>query len=353
MTDFFNWSIDLGRWRGTRVRVHYGLVLSAALALLGPALTDLGGLVPAIVKLAMLALILVLHELGHVAAARLRDAEVEDVLFWHLGNLVGPSRARSNEDAASAAGGLMVSGGLALIAAIGLAISGARMVFLPFGGEVDSGSPYVYSLGGIINPLSIRWYVGWFGWLNLVVFSANLIPALPFDMGRVLRARLSRVSIGLVRDAMIGPWFAHTSTALLVVVGSLRLLFYGRADGLTLLALALLIEIFVRVESRMMEEGSFFDEGAFGYDFSEGYTSLESGAAKVRPQRESTLKRWRRRRSEQRRLRRQAQSAADERRLDEILDKLHNRGKSALTDEENRFLVRVSAAIRKKPKDRE
>ena len=32
MTDFFNWSIDLGRWRGTRVRVHYGLVLSAALA---------------------------------------------------------------------------------------------------------------------------------------------------------------------------------------------------------------------------------------------------------------------------------------------------------------------------------
>ena len=53
----------------------------------------------------------------------------------------------------------------------------------------------------------------------------------------------------------------------------------------------------------MLEDGGFFDDGVFGYDFSEGYTSLEGSAAKVRPYRESALKRWRRRRSDLRRQR--------------------------------------------------
>ena len=29
----------------------------------------------------------------------------------------------------------------------------------------------------------------------------------------------------------------------------------------------------------MLEDGGFFDDGVFGYDFSEGYTSLEGSAA--------------------------------------------------------------------------
>ena len=76
----------------------------------------------------------------------------------------------------------------------------------------------------------------------------------------------------------------------------------------------------------MIEDGGFFDDGVFGYDFSEGYTSLEGSAAKVRPYRESALKRWRRRRSDLRRQRRQAREAAEERRMDEILEKLHREG---------------------------
>ena len=45
----------------------------------------------------------------------------------------------------------------------------------------------------------------------------------------------------------------------------------------------MLIELLVRAEARMLEDGGFFDDGVFGYDFSEGYTSLEGSAAKVRP----------------------------------------------------------------------
>jgi hypothetical protein len=38
--------------------------------------------------------------------------------------------------------------------------------------------------------------------------------------------------------------------------------------------------------------------------------------------------------------------------LDEILEKVYREGRSALTDDEHRFLVRVSARLRKSPKTR-
>jgi stage IV sporulation protein FB len=100
----------------------------------------------------------------------------------------------------------------------------------------------------------------------------------------------------------------------------------------------------------MLEEGGYFDDGLFGYDFSEGFTSLEGGTAAVRPHPESALRRWRRRRSELRRERRMAREAAEERRMDEILEKLYREGRAALTEEENRFLVRVSVRIRNRTK---
>jgi hypothetical protein len=45
-----------------------------------------------------------------------------------------------------------------------------------------------------------------------------------------------------------------------------------------------------------------------------------------------------------------AREGAEERRMDEILEKIHREGRAALTDEENRFLVRVSARYRNRTK---
>ena len=139
----------------------------------------------------------------------------------------------------------------------------------------------------------------------------------------------------------------------MLLAGLVRLLFKGRGDGIWLILLAVVIEWMVRTEARMAEDGGFYDDGVFGYDFSEGYTSLEGSAAKVRPYRESALKRWHRRRSELRRQRRADREAAEERRMDEILAKLHAQGRIALTDEEHRFLLRVSVKIRNKTKARD
>jgi stage IV sporulation protein FB len=356
MTDFFSWSIDLGRWAGSRVRVHCTLVYFAIFALLGGISSEPTRFLPTLAWLGLLFVVLVLHELGHLAAAAWQQAEAEDVMIWPLGNLIGPSGGRSHENPWVAAGGLFASGGLALATFLGLWLSGVGVVLSPFGNWPDAGAPYVPGSSPLaqITPLTPAWYASWFGWLNWVVFVANLLlPALPFDMGRIVRATIGRPGLGESRDAMIAPWLAHVAAGLLGIVGAVRLLSTHRLDSITLIFLAVFIELFVRAEARMMEDGSFFDDGVFGYDFSEGYTSLEASTAKVRPHRESALKRWRRRRSVQRKQRLQAQFAADDRRLDEILDKLHREGKASLTDEENRFLVRVSGRIKKRPRDRE
>jgi Zn-dependent protease len=292
--------------------------------------------------LGLLALAVLLHELGHqVAAARL-GAEPDELCVWPLGNLALPAptvASRSTEATVVAMAGLATSAGVALVSAILLGLFSARMQFQPFGGA-HGGAPFVDG-ENVAAAFSPTWWVGCFGYVNWVVFLANLVPALPFDMGRIVRSWIS----GHAREGEIGPYLARTAAVVLALVGLFKI-YFNRPGGWLLLAIAFLIEGMVRQEAKMLEEGGYYEEGLFGYDFSQGYTSLEPGTPVVRPPRESALGRWRRRRSEARRLRVEAQGAAEEARLDEILEKLHREGRGALTVEEQRFLVRQAARIR-------
>ncbi len=349
MTDILTWSINLGRWSGVQIRVHYFLVFFALGRLLNAAVDKGHPVVPTASWLLLLLVVLALHELGHAAMAMAQRVEVEDVRLWPLGNFVIPvGSSRANDSVPVAAAGLVTSGLLALTTAIVVSMAGGTMVFSPFGEGNDPGAPYIQGVDKKqFAALSPIWFVGWFGHLNAVVFLANLIPALPMDGGRIFRAILARTSVGITRENPYAQWMARGWAGILTLVGLVKMVTgTSFGDGLTLFILALLIELIVRTESRMIEDGGFFEDGVFGYDFSEGYTSLEGSTAKVRPYRESALKRWRRRRSELRRQRRVAREAAEERRMDEILEKLHVEGKAALTEEEHRFLVRVSTKIR-------
>jgi hypothetical protein len=87
--------------------------------------------------------------------------------------------------------------------------------------------------------------------------------------------------------------------------------------------------------------------GAFGYDFSAGYSSLPFDEEnETQPVRKSWWQRWREARQARRRKREQEQLARDEARMDELLDKIARCGKEALTEEERRFLERMSARKR-------
>ncbi len=357
MSDPLTWSpISLGRWFGTAVRVHIALILFILFRLVTAAVSlaargEINQFPHVACWLGLLVVALLLHELGHAATAAWLDCPQDEVHIWPLGSLVGPSfLPRSSEHLLIALAGPVTSGVFFLATAIGVnACTGAHVVLNPFGNELDAGAPVLADGRTLARPLSALWIFGWFGYLNWILTLANLIPALPFDVGRMLRAFVGSTSVVSSRESIAAPWTAHACAIVLGISGLVRLV-SGRTDGLTLFALALLIELLVRTESRMLEDGGYFDDGVFGYDFSEGYTSLEGGGAKVRPYRESALKRWRRRRSELRRQRRLAREAAEEKRMDEILEKLHREGRNALTHEEHRFLVRVSARYRNRTK---
>jgi len=364
MNDPLTWSpINLGRWAGTHVRVHIFLILFAVVTLLSAAIGPDHRVRPTICWLGLLLVALLIHELGHAGMAAWQAVEPDEVRLWPLGNLIGPqARSRPGDDSILVAlAGPATSAVMVLAAAVSLRFLDAQFVWNPFGNPDDSGAPLVALLAAdghtvvhkFASPFTPAWYIGWFGYLNWVIMLANLLPALPFDGGRIARAYLAQTSVAPGRDGLIAPILAKSFALILVVGGLLRLLLAGHTDGLTLIGLAVVIYWMVRVEAHLVEDGGFFDDGVFGYDFSEGYTSLDAGTAKVRPYRESALKRWRRRRSELRRQRRAAREAAEERRMDEILEKLHREGRAALSDEEHRFLVRVSAKYRNKPRARD
>jgi hypothetical protein len=88
------------------------------------------------------------------------------------------------------------------------------------------------------------------------------------------------------------------------------------------------------------------EEGIFGYDFSQGYTSLEKDEPPPPRKRQSWWQRWQQRRKARRLQREEEQRVAEESRLDTLLEKVQREGLTALTEEEKRFLKRASDRFR-------
>jgi stage IV sporulation protein FB len=104
-----------------------------------------------------------LHELGHAVVARqlgVRVAGIELSFFGGAAKMVQLPRTATHE---------------LLIAAAGPAVS--------------------LILGGVglgLGALTHWQLLAWLGWTNLIIAGFNLIPALPMDGGRILRAALTR-----------------------------------------------------------------------------------------------------------------------------------------------------------------
>ena len=222
MTDLFSWSIDLGRWAGSRVRVHCTLVIFAILALLLGITSDTPRFWPTLAWLALLAVVLLLHEAGHLVAAAWSESEAEDVMLWPLGNFVMPSRGRSHENPRVAAGGLIASGllGWPSRRSWRCGCSGRKMVLKPFGEWPRLGRA-LRLLGVKDSPRppmrrcrSSRFGVGWFGWAQLGRLLRQL-PASPAVRRRPDRPRHRRAA-GPGRVAGHddpAAWLAHSSAA--------------------------------------------------------------------------------------------------------------------------------------------
>ncbi|HEU5405007.1 MAG TPA: site-2 protease family protein, partial [Gaiellaceae bacterium] len=150
---------------------------------------------------------LLAHELGHAVTARREGMELDGITLWLFGGV-----ARFKGMFPSAAAELRIAlAGPAVSLAIGVVCSVlAWLIALPF------------AVDGVL---------AWLGYVNLILLVFNLLPALPLDGGRVLRAVLwqTRRDFGWATNiaASIGRGLGY----LLIVGGVFLFIFLGAFGG--------------------------------------------------------------------------------------------------------------------------
>lgn len=171
-------SFSLGTIAGVKVGLNWSVLLLLALLMwtlatgifpeTNPGLSDNAHFGMAVVAaLAFFASIL-LHELGHAVQARRDGMEIDGITLWLFG---GVARFA----------GMFPSPG----AEFRIAVAGP-LVSLALGG----GFVGIALIPGLPEPVNA--VCAWLGFINLLLLAFNLLPALPLDGGRMLRAGLWR-----------------------------------------------------------------------------------------------------------------------------------------------------------------
>jgi Zn-dependent protease len=347
MRDLFGWSIPLGRVFGISVKVHWLFPVVALGLILRTGYNDdylRGSWVDMLMLVGLLFVSVLLHEFGHCFGARMVDGDADEVLIWPLGGLAAievPHTPRANFLATFA--GPLVNILLCLISGLLLlALSDPPLrppwnpLWYPLRTN-EQGWITLNQLNGMpvevagIGPIILArlFYLNWIGLL------LNLLPGFPLDGGRMFQCMLWP-RLGFAQATRVA---VYVGFGVALVVG----IFSIAANELLAFCLACFIWATCRQQLIFLETGG--EESLFGYDFSQGYTSLERDAP-PRRRRQSFLQRWLQKRRQLRMQRDQEQREAEERRMDELLEKVQREGLQALTDEERRFLTRVSHRYR-------
>jgi Zn-dependent protease len=349
MRDPFSWSFPLGRVSGILVRMHVlfplvGLGLWLRVVFHRDPPYPPGAGLDMLVLEALLLVSVLLHELGHCFGARRVDGDAQEVLLWPLGGLASldvPHRPLAHFITAAAGPAVNVLICLATAAALA-ALNGARPPFelswAPFRSS-ETTLAELHTWGGVavaeVSPTAALLARAF--WLNWVLILLNLLPGFPLDGGRLLQG-------------VLWPWYGYRqATAVAVFAGFVTAMAVGICaivyDSVLTLCLGIFIYVTCKQQYILLETGG--DDGLFGYDFSQGYTSLE-GDAPPRRKRAGTWQRWLQRRAQVRRQRERERREAEERRMDQLLEKVQRQGLPSLTEEERRFLRRVSDRYRHK-----
>lgn len=167
---------SLGKIFGVEVKMHGTFLLLLAFVAISGLMQ--GGLFQALLSVALSVVIfsvVVMHEFGHIMAARRYGVRTKDVILSPLGGVARLQGMPPNPNAeiVVAAAGPAVNLALAGLGALLLQVSAVAH-------PVTMGAAFFAAL------------VGWFVTINLVLLGFNLIPAIPMDGGRILRALLSK-----------------------------------------------------------------------------------------------------------------------------------------------------------------
>jgi Zn-dependent protease/CBS domain-containing protein len=169
------WSLRLGSIGGTAILIHVTFLLF--LIWLGVVYWRAGGPEAAVqgtIFIVLLFLCVLLHELGHVFAARYYGVKTRDVTLWPFGGIASMEEMpeRPGQELVVAIAG----------PAVNVAIAAALLLWL--GPRLDP-----ETLARIDDPaISLAAKVAG---ANIMLVLFNMIPAFPMDGGRVLRALLA------------------------------------------------------------------------------------------------------------------------------------------------------------------
>jgi stage IV sporulation protein FB len=170
-----SWSFPIATVRGTVIRIHVTFFL--LLAWIGAMHARQGGWGEALAGMAFIAIVfacVVLHELGHAAAARRYGIATPDITLLPIGGLARLERIPEEpwREIAIALAGPAVNVGICLVLA------------LAAGGIPDASE-------GLTVEDPRAGFLARLFWVNAFLVIFNLIPAFPMDGGRVLRAALA------------------------------------------------------------------------------------------------------------------------------------------------------------------
>jgi Zn-dependent protease len=212
-----NPSFTIGRIGGVEVGVNWSWLIvfalitwslaSAVFPDQNPGLSDGTYVAMAVAAAVLFFGSLLLHELGHAWQARREGMEIDGITLWLFG---GVARFRGSFPSAGAEFRIAIAGPL-----VSLAL-GVLFVAIAAGTSVSE------SVDGV---------AAWLGYINLTLLVFNLLPALPLDGGRVLRAILWKVRGDFHWATVVAAGIARGFAFLLIGAGVLLFIVEGAFSG--------------------------------------------------------------------------------------------------------------------------
>ena len=211
-----NSSIELGRIAGIRIGINWSWLVVFALLVWSlseqafpswnPGLSDAAYLAMAVVATILFFGSLLAHELGHALQARREGMTIEGITLWLFG---GVAKFRGAFPSAGAEFRIGVAGPLVSLVVGVAAVAVAWLLEL---------------------PTSVDGVVAWLGFTNLLLLVFNMLPALPLDGGRVLRAALWHLRRDFASATRIAATVARGFAFVFIALGVVRF-FMGDVVG--------------------------------------------------------------------------------------------------------------------------
>lgn len=348
-------SLPLGQLRGVRVRLSV-LFLIAMAALMW----RLGDLSLGLLACAVLLLSVVLHQLAQLFVTQAIGKAPSDVVLWPLGGLTTQaSEARFPIQVQVQIAGLVVNLVIATICVFQLRqmtdTLGSLNPLDVFPRSITIGATGLLSAvaDNSSEPLAVS-AVRMIYFSNMMLLCVNLLPVIPFDVGRILRSFLSeRYDTIEVDDVML-------RLALVIsLVGLIAGFIFDQSSVVALASFVLMIHVhevglrsaahqaYFLASNSEDEMDEFSDlEGFESYQSHSSVTGEEADTDELIARSNMRDRRIDRRESEQR-LREAAERRHEEEQVDAILKRIHHDGRESLTPFELQLLRKVSLRYRK------